>query len=170
MINFMVIALPRSSTTWAANWLTTDNTLCLHDALAYRTLNEIDNNYKTNKILGLSDTGVFGYRNKLNSHPAKKVILHRDIKEINSSLNDLGLAPIDGSLTKMLDDINGLHVHYLDLFNNPKPIWEHLMAGNVEFNPERHALLKEMQVQPEFANLMPVDKEAVKRYFKEIGE
>jgi len=27
MINFMIVALPRSGTTWAANWLTTDTTL-----------------------------------------------------------------------------------------------------------------------------------------------
>jgi len=165
----MIVALPRSGTTWAANWLTTDTTLCLHDALAYRTLNEIDNNHKTNKILGLSDTGVFGYRSKLNSHPAKKVILHRDIDEINGSLNELGLSPLmDSCFAGMLDDIDGLHVHYLDLFNNPKPIWDYLMEGTIEFDVERHTLLKEMQVQPEFAKLAPVNKEAVKRYFKEI--
>lgn len=167
MIDFMVIALPRSGTTWAANWLTTDTTLCLHDYLAYKTLSEINDNYKTSKRLGLSDTGLFGYKEKLNKHPAKKVILHRDINEINASLTDLGIPPMP-SITNLLESIDGLHVHYKDLFNKPEPIWDYLIGTT--FDGERHSLLKQMQVQPEFAALAPVDKEAVKRYFKEIGE
>ena len=34
----MVIGLPRSRTTWMANWLTTTDTLCLHDPLANYTI------------------------------------------------------------------------------------------------------------------------------------
>jgi len=165
MIDFMVVALPRSGTTWAANWLTTDTTLCLHDELAYRTCYEIDRDYKTKKKLGLSDTGLFIYQDKLNKHPAKKVILHRDIEEINASLAELGLNPIP-DVSSWLDSIDGLHVHYTDLFNNPEPIWKHLIG--TEFDVERYILLKQMQVQPEFAALAPVSKDAVRRYFEEI--
>lgn len=165
MIDFMVVALPRSGTTWAANWLTTDKTICLHDEMAYRTYSVLEKEYKTNKKLGLSDTGLFAYQDKLNKHPAKKVILHRDIKEINKSLDELGLKPIP-DITKFLDNIDGLHVHYTDLFSNPEPIWNYLIG--TEFDKERHDVLKQMQVQPEFAALAPVDKEAVMRYFIEI--
>ncbi len=167
MIDFMVIALPRSGTTWAANWLTTDSTICLHDELAYRTLSEIDKEYKTNKKLGLSDTGVFFYGAKLKQHPAKKVILHRDISEINKSLNTLGLPSIEPQVSKLLDNIDGLHVHYQDLFNSPEPIWDYLIG--TKFDNERHHVLKQMQIQPEFAFLEPVNKDAVMRYFAEIG-
>lgn len=172
-INFMVIALPRSATTWAANWLTTDNTICLHDALAYSTLNELEDKNQNNnkKVYGLSDTVLCLNAAQLNKHPAKKVILHRDINEINESLNELFLPPISEEALKLLDDIQGLHVHYQELFNNPEPIWHHLL-GDVfpVFDAERHKLLVEMQVQPEFAKLAPVNKEAIMRYFSEDKE
>jgi hypothetical protein len=165
MVDFLVVALPRCGTTWASNWLTTDTTLCLHDALAYKTFYEIDKEAITTKKLGLSDTGVFAYGEKLNKHPAKKVILHRDIVEINKSLNDLGLSSIP-DFSAFLDNIDGLHVHYSDLFNNPEPIWNHLIGNS--FDSERHTLLKQMSIQPAFAALAPVDKKAVERYFNEI--
>ena len=168
MIDFIVVSLPRCGTTWAANWLTTDTTVCLHDALAYQTFYEIDSNYKTNKKLGISDTGVFLYGDKLNKHPAKKVILHRDIKEINESLANIYLQPMPEELVHRLDEIDGLHVHYTDLFNNPKPIWDYLIG--TEFDEERHNILKQMQIQPEFAALEPVSKDAMQRYFSEIFE
>jgi len=166
MISFMVVALPRSGTTWAANWLTTESTLCLHDPIAYNTLSELDS-FEADRILGIADTGIFGYYTKLNKHPAKKVILHRDIEEINTSLAEMGLASMDDSFASMLNDIEGLHIHYSELFTNPKPIWDYLISTQ-GFDSERHEVLKQMQIQPAFATLEPIDKEAVKRYFKEI--
>lgn len=168
MIDFIVVSLPRCGTTWAANWLTTDNTVCLHDALAYQTFYEVDSEYKTSKKLGISDTGVFMYGDKLNKHPAKKVILHRDIEEINESLANIYLQPMPEEFVYKLNEIDGLHVHYTDLFNNPKPIWDYLIG--TEFDEERHNILKQMQIQPEFAALEPVSKDAMQRYFSEIFE
>ena len=107
MIEFMVIAHPRSGTTWAANWLTTDTTLCLHDPLAYRHYAEWDD-FESSKMLGVSDCGVCAFPDFLNSHPARKVILHRDRKEIAESLGmpEFLLSP------DHLDEIQGMHVHF----------------------------------------------------------
>lgn len=89
MIDFMVIGLPRSGTAWAANWLTTDTTFCLHDPLAKYHHTELDG-LVSDKRLGVACTGLWTQPEWLNAHPAKKVILHRPLEEINRSLKAIG--------------------------------------------------------------------------------
>ena len=58
MMDFIVTGLPRSGTTWVANWLTTDTTLCIHDPLYKYHLEDLDN-IETNKKLGISCTAIW---------------------------------------------------------------------------------------------------------------
>jgi hypothetical protein len=56
MLDFIVLGLPRSATTWLANWLTTDRSLCLHDPFAKTLPEQWD---AGGKRLGISCTGAY---------------------------------------------------------------------------------------------------------------
>ena len=165
MIEFMVIALPRSGTTWASNWLTTDTTTCIHDPLWNHDYKDFDK-IKSDKMLGVSCTGLWMFKNWVNNHPARKVILHRDLSEVNTSLVEIGIPPLPEYAEDFINDIDGNHYDWLDIFTNPKHIYEYLLQK--EFDKERHDLLKEIEMQPNFAGLT-INKDLTKRLMTEIG-
>lgn len=166
MIEFMVIAAPRSGTTWAANWLCTDSTHCLHDPLSNIHYSRWDS-IKSHKMLGVSDTGIAVFHHFLNAHPARKVILHRDLNEVNKSLESIGLSRLPDQFNGALDRINGMHVDWHDLFDNPKPIYEYLLRR--PFDKERHDELKKIEMQPNWAGLT-INKDVTKAIVNEIME
>jgi hypothetical protein len=166
MIEFMILAAPRSGTTWAANWLTTDTTLCLHDPLYTRHYEELDS-IESKKKLGVSCTGLYWFPDWVNKHPAKKVILHRDISEINKSLNDIGLPSFPDNTSEKLGLIDGIHINYAEIFTNPKPIYEYLTG--LPFDAERHAFLLDIEMQPKFSGLK-VGKAVTRRLLQELSE
>jgi hypothetical protein len=161
MIAFMLIAGPRSGTTWAANWLTTDTTLCLHDPLYQHHYTELDN-YRSGKTVGVACTGLYNFPEWVNAHPAPKVVLRRPQREITASLRDIGLPSIDVS---GLNRIKGLHVSWGDLFDNPKAIYETLLGK--PFDAERHALLRGIHMQPEFETVT-INKAVTRRLIDEV--
>lgn len=150
MIDYMIIAAPRSGTTWAANWLTTQTTLCLHDPLWHRTKEELDS-IKTNKVLGISCTALALFPHWLNTHNARKVILHRSLQEIDESLISIGLTALSTEWNGALDKIAGYHCDWRDLFYKPQWIYEYLLE--LPFDAERHAELAKMDIQPDFERL-----------------
>ncbi len=164
MINFMVIALPRSATTWAANWLTTDTTLCLHDPLWERHYEDFDK-IISDKLLGISCTGMASFPDWVNSHTAKKVILHRNLDEVNESLESIGLPAMSKEAESWLGQIQGHHYDWRDLFNNPKEIYEFLLEK--PFDAERHAELMKIEMQPAFAGLT-INKEVTANLISQI--
>ncbi len=164
MIDFMLIAAPRCGTTWAANWLSTDRTICLHDPLYERHYTELDE-YKTDKIFGISCTGIGFFADWVNAHPARKVVLHRDLNEINASLDLLGLQRVTPRLEALLCSIRAVHLPWTDLFDDPKPIYEYLLG--LPFDAERHKLLAEIEMQPKFESL-PVNRSAVAKLVSEV--
>jgi len=168
VIEFMVLSAPRSASTWVANWLTTDETLCLHDPLWKYHYSELDA-IQSSKRLGLADTGLAKFPDFVNAHPARKLVLHRDLAACSASLVELGFGPLkhwEGVLTRL----GGWHVEWTDLFDpdKAKPIYEHLLGK--EFDAERHALLCDMHVQPQFANIHATDamRENAKRLLQEL--
>lgn len=164
MIEFMVIALPRSGTTWASNWLTTDDTLCLHDPLWDRHYSELDD-IVSKKRLGVSCTGLMLFPEWLNAHPARKVILHRDVVEVNASLHAIGMPTLEHDAENKLWRIAGRHVAWDALFNHPREIYEYLLQK--EFDDERHAELCKIAMQPNFEELT-VNKDAVRKLMEEV--
>jgi hypothetical protein len=147
MIEFMVLGLPRSGTTWAANWLTTDQSLCLHDPLNEYHYNDIDKIESYGRRLGVACTGLYLWTDWLNKHPARKVILHRPVGEIKYSLREHGIH-LKIFKPQLLHRIEGFHVDWRDLFNNPKPIYEFLLKR--KFDPLRHEFLNTYNVQVDF--------------------
>jgi hypothetical protein len=164
MIEFMVISAPRCATTWAANWLTTDTTTCIHDPLFKYHYSELDE-IKTDKTLGLSCTGLLMFPDFVKNHSARKVILHRPLKEINDSLESIGLPTITEEINESLYEISGMHYSWDDIFNKPKEIYEYLLQ--IPFDRERHSLLMEIEIQPKFSGLT-INKEVTRRLINEM--
>src|SRR5437773_11222101 len=102
----MVLGMPRSGTAWAANWLSTDHTLCYHDPLWHRYYTELDE-IESTKRLGVACTGLALFPDFVNGHPARKVILRRPIGEVNASLTAMGTEPLAARWVDALDGIKG---------------------------------------------------------------
>jgi len=168
MIDFMVIGLPRSGTTWAANWLCTERTHCVHDPLYRLHYSEWDKSVLPGKQVGVSCTGIWQWPEWLNAHPAKKVILHRDLAEVNASLDAIGFPACDDSGPAKLAKINGLHLPHEALFDASLAavIHSHLI-GDGSFDAERHAELCLIEMQPNFHGLT-VGKEVTRRLLDEV--
>lgn len=164
MIEFMVIGAPRSGTTWAANWLTTDTTLCIHDPLYEYHYDELDS-IKSKKHVGISCTGLLLFPDWVNRHPARKVILHRPVADINDSLRQIGMPGISDAVVGNLNRIHGMHVDWKSLFVEPRDIYEYLTE--LKFDAERHHFLKCVNMQPSF-NQINVNKTVAKRFFNEL--
>lgn len=165
MIKFMVLAAPRSGTAWAANLLTTDTSLCLHDPLWETHYADLDR-YQTTKRFGISCTGSWMFPEWVNNHPAKKVILHRPLVDINESLREIGLPEMSEDHHARLSKINGLHLSWTDLFKSPKQIYEYLLER--EFDAERFRLLRTLNVQSDLEKI-EVNPHASRRLLKELA-
>ena len=157
MIDFMVIGLPRSRTTWLSHWLTTSLTTCLHDPLEHFTLGQLDGQEYSTRF-GISDTALHLYGDELNAHKAKKLIVHRPLVQINKSLGFQRYTPKD---RKKLDAIHGLHVNYSDIDENAEAIWQHLIGPG--YDAERFERLKELNIQPHFAGRTPYNAKLIQR-------
>lgn len=171
MIEFMVLGAPRSGTAWAANWLTTERTLCLHDIMFDHTLDQVDS-LPCDRVLGLADTGLGLFPDFLLRHPARKVVLHRNPAEINASLRNAGLPKVNIDWYAGLRNLTGdnvMHVEWDVLFKGPQIIHHFLFGSRFPFDQVRHALLAKMNVQMDFEKIDP-DPKATREMIKRIRE
>jgi hypothetical protein len=147
MLDFMVIALPRSGSAWLANWLTTDTSICLHDPLATSTLEELDA-MDGGRTFGIADTSLFLYpTDRIDRHQARKLVLARDFNAANQSLARLGLPRMDRGIKTKILRLPYRFALYGDLFDQTKakPIYEYLLQK--PFDPIRHRALCDWNVQ-----------------------
>lgn len=163
-IQFMLIAAPRSGTTWASNWLTTERSLCLHDPLWKWSCSQLDT-IECARMLGIACTGIAFFPEWVNAHPARKVVLRRDLKEVDKSLSAIGLPPVSAQFDGVLDRINGIHLDWRELFERPKHIYEYLL--DQPFDADRHALLCDINMQPAFGAIS-FDRAATMRLVREL--
>lgn len=168
MIDFMIIGLPRSATTWAANWLTTDTTHCYHDPLYTTHYEDWDGLAIPDVWTGVSCTGIWRWPDWVNGHPSRKLILHRELGEVNHSLLEIGLPPLSVDCQDILDRVIGLHVPFSDVFDPEKArdLWEYLSP--TPFNPARHRELVKVEMQPQFSSLS-VGEEVTRRLREELA-
>jgi len=162
----MLVGLPRSGTTWAANWLTTDRSLCIHDPLNQYHYQQLDNIECPGKTVGISCTGIYLWTDWLNKHPARKVIVHRSVGEIKYSLREAGIQ-LKVFKPHLLDKVEGFHVHWQELWTNPGPIYKFLLKR--EYDVERHTLLKNYNIQMDF-NKTPKNIKLETTLIKEIRQ
>ena len=155
-LDFMVLGPPRSGTAWASNWLTSGKALCVHEPLMRLHYTEWDQRLgRRDRMTGVACTGIARFPHFLRTHPARKLILHRPRAEVNESLAALGLPPLDSAYDH-LGEIEGLHVPWGDLFDNPEPIYRYLLKQPMDW--ERHDLLCRLNVQADFEKLAPNPK------------
>lgn len=173
MIDFMIIGLPRSATTWAANLFTTDLTLCHHDPLYTHHYTEWDTCLATAEggKTGVSCTGIWRWADWVNAHPAKKLIIHRDLGEIQQSMRELGAPDIDLEYgEQQLKSISGMHIHHTDLFDplTCRIAHDHLLPKCIPFNEQRHSMLLDIEMQPKFSGLT-INSDVTRRLLIELS-
>jgi hypothetical protein len=84
-MKFLVYAMPRSGSTWLANFLTADGLVCHHDPLGRMSFEE------ANRLDAAVDTGAYLFRDRMQAE--RSYALVRRVADCNRSLLRLGLAP-----------------------------------------------------------------------------
>lgn len=171
MINFMVLGGPRSGTTWAANWLTTDTSVCLHDPLFEYTCAQLQRmTFAGGRRFGISCTASMLYPDWINMQKCPKVVLVRDVGEINASLRSLGLVELiparHEARLAAVKDAMFIPYEYLFMPSRAAIIAKHL---GVKFDIVRHDVLMQMRIEPYFRHLN-VGKQAVVDLITRIKE
>ena len=147
MIDFMIVGLPRSGTAWLANWFTTERSICWHEPLWTRSLTELDE-VKGAGLFGISDTMlILMNADEINRHPAKKLIVHRELDEVNVSLAKLGLPAMRDEHKWKLDEIGGFHITFHDLYNVERFRRAAEWLLPVPFDSARYSLLRDLNIQ-----------------------
>ena len=155
MLDFLLLSLPRSGSTWAANWLTSEGALCLHDPLSYRSHADLLAYAKTRRV-GAACTGLWLWPDWCGKHARRLVIMERDVQGSQESLARLGLPILPEWALEKFAAMPGLRVPYTDLFeaDRARELWT-LLRPAESFDVDRHAMLCEMQVQPDFSKWKP---------------
>jgi hypothetical protein len=148
VIRFIVLGLPRSGTTWLANWLTTDLTLCLHDPFADSMPNKWP---RDGRRLGISCTGAYLMPDWLAQQHCPVAVIERDPADCAASLG----ADVSG-LKSALDAVHARRWQFDALWREGSALalWRYLVPG-VPFDKLRYRLLREMQVQPHMKKWTP---------------
>jgi len=149
MVEFMVLSAPRSASTWAANWLTTAKTLCLHDPILEHAPEALDQ-IPCDRVLGVACTGLALLPGFLRLHLARKVIIHRPMQEVDQSLEAIGLTKLGVQWNTALDQIGGFHVLYSDLFEPRQACAIYEFLTQLPFDAARHEQLCAMHLEPCF--------------------
>jgi hypothetical protein len=144
-VEFIVLGLPRSGTTWLANWLTTDKSLCLHDPFARSLPEQWEGGLKR---LGISCTGAYLMPKWLAMQDCPVAINERDPGECDACLQRLGL-PDTGPLREAFANADGRRWRFSDIWNEDKAreLWAFLLPG-LPFDTARYRLLREMRIEP----------------------
>jgi hypothetical protein len=165
--NFFITGYPRSRTSWLANFLTTDRSLCFHDALAECASVEhfidkvlVAGSTYGQSYIGDSDSGLlFAHEPIRERFPdAKWVVVIRDEKDVVTSLvNSLGpthdyeavIEFLRSMLRSVLSIPGVMTIKYEDLnsFETCFKIWEFCLPGIMQNYP-RWELLNGLKTEP----------------------
>jgi hypothetical protein len=145
-VDFIVLGLPRSGTTWLSSWLTTDRSLCLHDPFS-RTLPEHWD--AGGRRLGIACTGAYMLPGWLGQQDAPTAIIQRDHAACDASLAAMGLPATTERMRCLLSVADGRRWQFSDIWNEDKAreLWAFLLPG-IAFDAPRYRLLRNMQIQP----------------------
>lgn len=152
-VDFIVIGLPRSGTTWLANWLTTDTTICLHDPFSGALPEEWRGH---GKRLGISCTGAYLMPSWLSAQNCSVAVIERDPGEVDASLTRMGLPAISPRARCLFATAKGRRWRYQDIWNEARAreIWTFLLP-DIAFDAQRYRLLSQMQIQPHMGKWKP---------------
>lgn len=153
MLDFAVVGLPRSGTTWLANWLTTDRSLCLHDPFSIGLPATWPRDHRR---FGIACTGAYWAMPKV-LEGATVVVIERDPRDCEASVTALGFpAGLMGELQASLSQTAGYRFRFDDLWieDEARKLWDVLMPSH-PFDVLRYRLLAQMQVQPHMGKWRP---------------
>ena len=160
MIDFIVLGLPRSGTTWLANWLTTHRSLCLHDPF-----NRLPEHWERDaRRFGVSCTGAYLLPGWMAQQSCPIAVIERDEAACEASLNRRGFSV--AGLRERLQAVNGRRFAFDDLWNEDKArdLWAFLLPG-IPFDALRYRLLRDMRIEPaEWTADLDVAAEVFRRY------
>ena len=137
MIDFAIIALPRSGTAWSSVWLA-----CKHDPLATMSFEELSEHEG-----GVSCTALWLYPEFIYENIKRWVIIDGNIGHIQDWCVSNGYPAFTGCNLELFNSLRGTRVNINDLFDTEKArdIWEYLKP-DFPFNQERHEQLKLMNI------------------------
>lgn len=174
MPDFMIIGLPRSATTWAANWLTSGDVFCMHDPLYKVHYSKWDTDRAhfphtmDYRSIGVSCTGIWRWPDWCNAQDVPKIVVMREIEAIQQDLDRMGLPSLTREDIETFHKVEGKRVYYRDLFDPgcASEIWEHLVGPG--YCAHRHAQLVEFNVQPNFLEVKP-DPKVTRQLYDELS-
>lgn len=146
MIDFMVLGLPRSGTAWASNLLTTDTSLCIHEAFMNHSIDDL-NNQSYDGLLGIAETSAFTKVDEINQHSAKKLVIERPFNEVNESIVRLGFKALPTYSDDLMIQLKGYRIVFKDLFNYDIMAEAYYYLLRKELNQERHRILCQMNIE-----------------------
>lgn len=150
MIDFAIVALPRSGTAWLSNLLTTNDVICWHDPLAYK--------FRPEEVVkmngGFSDTGMGFYPGIVN-RIQKRIVISRGRAKCEESLHRIGVdLPFLDLLESSIKEVNAdITVDFDDLFEYKTSNMIYEFCIGERLSKERHALMRELDVQNRSAKL-----------------
>ena len=146
MIDFMVLGLPRSGTAWMANFLTTNDSVCLHESFMDYDLDQL-NKLDLGCKLGISETAGIFHIDAINAIDCKKLIIERPLDEINNSLVNLRFPTMRIEHVEMLSKLEGHRVKFTELFTEKTMKFVCKEIAQIEFNIHRFHQLCKMHVE-----------------------
>jgi len=173
MMKRMVIGLPRSLTTWAANWLTHDGEVCVHDPLYFKHYSEWDQTYDA-----VSCTGIYDWPEFIVGLKCPVLVLHRPIGHIKASLKKFdqrnGGDWLAWDADQKLLDIRGPNIRHCRAYDllAPAPasqMWRFLEMPS-QFDVVRHDQLRRMRIEPNYETPPDHDPEVHARLMAELRE
>lgn len=146
-MNFALLGLPRSGTTWAANWLTDQGALCLHDPLSDYTPAELLR-LDLGRPLGIACTGLWAFPQAVAALRCPVVIVERDPAEVAASLRAMGLE-MPRALLGRFRAAPGHRVPFADLWSEDGAarVWT-MLRPDAPFDLDRYRLLRDWRVSP----------------------
>lgn len=145
MIDFIVLGLPRSATTWISVWLTTQASLCLHDPFAFGTPESWSRDHRR---FGISCTGAYLLPNWLKRQSCPIALIQRDAESCDASLARMGFGDT-GELRAKFAQAEGRPFDFNSLWieDEARELWTFLLP-NVSFDALRYRMMREIQIQP----------------------
>lgn len=144
-MDFIVLGLPRSATTWLSVWLTTDRSLCLHDPFATALPEHWP---RDERRLGISCTGAYLFPRWLEQHECPVAIIERVPEACDRSMQGIGMGDTS-ILQNPLRETEGRRWRFDEIWHEEKAreLWAFLLPG-IPFDALRYRLLKDIQIQP----------------------
>ena len=166
-MNFMLLALPRSGTAWAANWLM-DRALCYHDPFSQFSPEQLTE-MKHPFTWGVSCTFGWALPDYVAMQKCPYVIIDRNIDEVNRSIKSLCGNPLSDWMIEKFRKFEGPRFKHEELFklDSAREIWN-ILRPETPHNDDRHSVLSGMNIQVDFGK-WSFDKEIARSIFEKLN-